>query len=70
PFGIGAVIGGVGNHKLGTAVIRSAGELFGDFPRGFSPDLALQLEIDAAPVHQALESGPIQFPDRTITPTP
>lgn len=39
PFGIGAVVGGVGNHRLATGVIGSAAELFGEFPAVFPAEL-------------------------------
>jgi hypothetical protein len=43
PFGIGAVIGGVGNHFLGRRVVASSRTAFGPAPREFPPTL------DAAP---------------------
>lgn len=39
PFGIGAVIGGVGNHILGNKVLHAARLAFGPAPSGFQPDL-------------------------------
>ncbi len=32
PFGVGAVIGGVGNRAMGKAVMENAAELFGPLP--------------------------------------
>ena len=39
PFGIGAVIGGAGNHILGNKVMHAARLAFGPAPSGFQPDL-------------------------------
>ncbi|WP_233198282.1 MULTISPECIES: hypothetical protein [unclassified Cryobacterium] len=39
PFGIGAVIGGVGNHILGNKVMHASQFAFGPPPTGFQPDL-------------------------------
>ena len=39
PFGIGAVIGGVGNHILGNKVMHASRLAFGPPPTGFQPDL-------------------------------
>ena len=39
PFGIGAVIGGMGNHILGKRVIGSSRLAFGQAPAGFRPEL-------------------------------
>lgn len=39
PFGIGAVIGGVGNHLLGKAVVKNAREAFGPAPAHFNSSL-------------------------------
>jgi len=39
PFGIGAVIGGVGNHILGNKVMHASRLAFGPPPAGFQPDL-------------------------------
>jgi hypothetical protein len=43
PFGIGAVIGGVGNHVLGRRVVASSRTAFGPPPAQFP------IELDAAP---------------------
>jgi len=43
PFGIGAVIGGVGNHVLGRRVVASSRTAFGPAP------LQFPLSVDAAP---------------------
>jgi hypothetical protein len=40
PFGIGAVIGGVGNNILGRQIVRAAREAFGPVPLSFHPGLA------------------------------
>jgi hypothetical protein len=39
PFGIGAVIGGSGNHLMGRRVVHSARTAFGPAPAMFPPDL-------------------------------
>ena len=39
PFGIGAVIGGAGNHILGNKVVHSSRLAFGPAPVGFQPEL-------------------------------
>lgn len=39
PFGIGAVIGGAGNHTLGRKVISSSRSAFGPAPATFLPEL-------------------------------
>jgi len=41
PFGVGAVIGGAGNHLLGRRVVQSARSAFGPPPAGFPPELAV-----------------------------
>ena len=39
PFGIGAIIGGAGNHILGTRVVQSSRLAFGQAPPAFRPEL-------------------------------
>lgn len=39
PFGVGAVIGGVGNHTLGRRVVQSARDAFGPAPVTWAHDL-------------------------------
>jgi hypothetical protein len=39
PFGIGAVIGGAGNHFLGRRVVASSRTAFGEAPASFPPGL-------------------------------
>ncbi|MHA7305724.1 hypothetical protein ACX80E_10840 [Arthrobacter sp. TMN-49] len=46
PFGIGAVVGGVGNYMMGRAVIASAQRAFGPPPMMIPPELLA--ELDAA----------------------
>lgn len=41
PFGIGAVVGGVGNQLYGRTIVRAAREAFGPMPIGFPPELAV-----------------------------
>jgi hypothetical protein len=47
PFGIGAVIGGVGNHVLGRRVIASSRTAFG------APPLQFPLVLDSTPAHNS-----------------
>jgi hypothetical protein len=42
PFGVGAVVGGVGNHLLARKVVQSAREAFGPAPAMFPAALAVQ----------------------------
>ncbi|SDR73552.1 hypothetical protein [Agrococcus carbonis] len=44
PFGIGAVIGGVGNNILGRQVVKAAREAFGPAPREFDANLAPRIK--------------------------
>lgn len=46
PFGIGAVVGGAGNHLLGRKVVSTAREAFGPAPLDFPLSLGL---VDAGP---------------------
>lgn len=48
PFGIGAVIGGTGNHLLGRRVISSAREAFPPLPTDFLPELALTIKASSS----------------------
>ncbi|MEA9985295.1 hypothetical protein [Subtercola sp. RTI3] len=45
PFGIGAVIGGAGNHVLGRRVVKSARAAFGPAPLEFPPGLEPTLRL-------------------------
>ena len=49
PFGIGAVIGGGGNHLLGRQIVRSSREAFGPAPVGFPEWLAVIPKQPKAP---------------------
>ena len=40
PFGIGAAVGGAGNHILGRRVVAASRRAFGPAPLGFAPELA------------------------------
>lgn len=40
PFGIGAAVGGAGNHILGRRVVAASRRSFGPAPAGFAPELA------------------------------
>ncbi|WP_206447082.1 hypothetical protein [Agrococcus sp. KRD186] len=44
PFGIGAVIGGVGNNVLGRRVVKAAREAFGPAPSQFDANLAPRIK--------------------------
>ncbi len=46
PFGVGAIIGGIGNRNMGRAVVRSTYELFGPVPYVFPKDLDLFDDAD------------------------
>ena len=43
PLGVGAVVGGVGNHAMGKGVIRTARKAFGPVPETISGELAEDL---------------------------
>jgi hypothetical protein len=43
PFGVGAVVGGAGNHLLGRKVVLSSRAAFGPAPEEFPPELAVVL---------------------------
>lgn len=45
PFGVGAVIGGTGNHLMGKAVIRTTREAFGPLPQTIPGELAEVLQL-------------------------
>ncbi len=45
PFGVGAVIGGSGNHVMGKSVIRTTREAFGPLPRTIPGELAEVLQL-------------------------
>lgn len=44
PFGIGAVIGGVGNNLLGRQIVKAAREAFGPAPLAFDANLAPRIK--------------------------
>lgn len=48
PFGIGAVIGGTGNHILGRQIIRGSREAFGAAPPFFPANLELPPQVTRA----------------------
>lgn len=54
PFGIGAVVGGVGNRMMGRAVVANAKEAFGPMPD------TIPGELVADPGAQALQTGPAE----------
>jgi len=64
PFGIGAVIGGTGNHLLGRKVITSSHDAFGDPPASFPVILEPRVHVDApSPALVALK-GRMRFRPR------
>jgi len=50
PFGIGAVVGGTGNHLLGRQIVKSAREAFGPLPVGFPDALAPRVREPRIPL--------------------
>jgi hypothetical protein len=48
PFGIGAIVGGTGNHLLGRQIIRGTREAFGDTPPTFGPNLDVEPRLTRA----------------------
>lgn len=50
PFGVGAVIGGGGNHLLGRQIVRTAREGFGPAPAMFPPGLEVVVRAPRRPV--------------------
>ncbi|WP_181431039.1 hypothetical protein [Curtobacterium sp. MCBD17_021] len=53
PFGIGAVVGGLGNHALGRKVVQSSRSAFGPPPAHFS------VVVDATPIGTAESAKPL-----------
>lgn len=71
PFGIGAAVGGVGNHLLGKQIVRTAREAFGPAPAAFPATL----EPRPKPVKQSGsgttgESTPRRVPGLPFLPLP
>ncbi len=48
PFGVGAVVGGTGNHLLGKGVIRTTREAFGPLPQVLPGEVVDALELPEA----------------------
>jgi hypothetical protein len=61
PLGVGAVIGGAGNHILGRRVIRSSREAFGPAPERF-PAVLEPREKQPKPVREPREHGRLGLP--------
>jgi hypothetical protein len=59
PFGIGALVGGTGNHLLGRQIVRGAREAFGAAPLTFPDNLAPIMRISRADrkAEKAIASG-------------
>ncbi|MDP9027698.1 MAG: hypothetical protein M3N46_09075, partial [Actinomycetota bacterium] len=49
PFGVGAVVGGAGNHLLGRKIVRSARSAFGPAPATFPAELNLVIKAPRVP---------------------
>jgi hypothetical protein len=49
PFGIGAAIGGTGNHLMGRKIVRSSREAFGPAPAAFPSSLDAVVKAPKAP---------------------
>lgn len=49
PFGVGAVVGGTGNHLLGRKIVRSARSAFGPAPTVFPAELAVVVKAPRGP---------------------
>jgi len=63
PFGIGAVIGGTGNHLLGRQIIRGSREAFPPPPLTFPESLAPRVKVVKAPKAPGSRRFPsIEFP--------
>jgi hypothetical protein len=63
PFGIGAVIGGTGNHLLGRKVVASSRDAFGSAPIQFPAvlDSVMRGPIERGPVMRGpVERGPVE----------
>jgi hypothetical protein len=56
PFGIGAVIGGTGNHLLGRQIVRGSREAFPPPPRSFPEVLAPRIKVPRAKELRVKES--------------
>ncbi len=63
PFGIGAAIGGGGNHLLGRQIIRTAREGFGPAPEGFPSWLEPVVRVPRAPRRPRRSPKWIELPD-------
>jgi hypothetical protein len=60
PFGIGAVIGGTGNHLLGRQIVRGAREAFGAAPPTFTSNLDVVPRLSRADRRALKELGSSQ----------
>lgn len=49
PFGIGAVIGGTGNHILGRSIVKASRDAFGPAPAAFPLTLDPRVRVQKAP---------------------
>jgi hypothetical protein len=61
PFGIGAVIGGTGNHILGRQIVRGAREAFGAAPPTFTSNLEVTPRLTRADRKALKELGGSQL---------
>jgi hypothetical protein len=65
PFGIGAVVGGAGNHLLGRQIVKSSREAFGPAPAAFPLELAPVYREPKAPKGPKDPKDPKVRKDRT-----
>lgn len=72
PFGVGAVIGGTGNHLLGRKVVRSARDAFGPAPEVFPAVLEPRVRRVRRPIRVVVrsvgQSGRRMLPGRKSSP--
>lgn len=64
PFGVGAAIGGAGNHMMGKSVVRAAREAFGPAPATIPGELA----PDAAEIERAKQADSGEGNDTLTSP--
>jgi hypothetical protein len=56
PFGIGAVVGGTGNHLLGRQIVKAAREAFGPLPVGFPEALEPRVREPRVPLRGRIKA--------------
>jgi len=79
PFGIGAVVGGAGNHMLGRQIVRSSREAFRAVPAEFplileprvrEPRTPLRARVQARREQRAIEAARVETAEAPETSTP